>query len=261
MCSGCPSQPATRRVGVRDPRLRGEGIVDGSGSPVASSQLGCLGRQEQLLLAGAVLRSDSPACRVSAPAGQSNGQGEKPQGGWTDSSEFAPGSVGSTPWSAVGAKAAHPRVVHLRNWKAHEGRAQAQRLNGKPRGGERSGEHRPRRGVTPATGVRTLSRSKTLKSRAHAHQRLLPDDLETNPVSSSWTSCITPRRRDLPLASANTRLAVRSLPADAGRLHRGRVTPSRTSAGFRDRSEGRRRRWGQRCQPARWKVPALASTT
>jgi len=89
--------------------------------------------------------------------------------------------------------ATHPRVVSWRDWKAHEGRATAQRLDWKPRGGGRSGEHRLCRGVTPATRVRTLSRSKTLKSRAHAHWRLLPDDLKTSPVSSSWTLCITPR--------------------------------------------------------------------
>jgi len=32
---------------------------------------------------------------------QSRGQGKKPHGGWTGSSELAPGSVGSIPWSAA----------------------------------------------------------------------------------------------------------------------------------------------------------------
>jgi len=166
-------------------------------------------------------RGEISACRETTPAVKSNGKVRNlMEVGWTlrsspqVQSDWYPGAP-------AGVTTNHPRVASLCGWKAHEGRASAQRPNWMPRGGERSREHRLRCRVTPATGVRTLSRSKTLKSRAHAHQRLLLDDLKTNPVLSSWTSCIIPPWVDWPIASLATRLAVRSLLDDVDRLHWG----------------------------------------
>jgi hypothetical protein len=45
---------------------------------------------------------------------EGNGRGEKPQGGWSHSSEWSPGLVGSTPWSA-----ATPRGVASSDAVAH----------------------------------------------------------------------------------------------------------------------------------------------
>jgi hypothetical protein len=67
------------------------------------------------------------------------------------------------------------------------GRAQAHRLSWITSEGRRSGEHRLRYVVKHATGVRTLSRSNTLKLRAHGLSEIALDDLSTNPVLSKRT--------------------------------------------------------------------------
>lgn len=124
----------------------------------------------------------------------------KPHRGRVSSSESTPSSVGSIPWSAA---AQHSNLVVRRrrevDWKRIRGGRESNGRAGKPQRGKRSREHRLRRVVTHAAWVRTLSRSKTLKSRVLACRRLLRSDFRRTWYCLDGRCASTPLRGLRPL--------------------------------------------------------------
>jgi hypothetical protein len=120
------------------------------------------------------------------------GRGRKPHGGWGQSAEWLPGPVGSKPWSA-----AKPRAALFSDSAVHGGASTRGEGFGPTIGRVNLGGGEGQESIgsavrlTAHNRVRTLSRSKALKSQALACRRRLQATFR-EPDAPLWLLCVDP---------------------------------------------------------------------